>query len=249
MNSRASFVFPPLLALTFMLIAGCSAAGELPKPPEHGVSIVLQYAQPANNTNAIAVLKDVAARRLDRYGAKGYFEPISTDKLRVTVPTTDPKQIAALTNLLSLFGVLEFRLVNEGLIPPGKSADDYETLVENRQGTSIKYLVKKSPELSGSHIAHAYVSRNPLSNQPEIMLKFDEAGKNAFSKTTADNVGRQLAIVLDGKLMSAPRINEPIRGGSASLSGNFTMQEAINLANVLEAPFPFSVTTQIEKTF
>jgi protein-export membrane protein SecD len=253
MNSRPSSLIPFILALSLALISGCSASADLAKPPEHGVSIVLEYTpSTTTETNAAAILRHVATRRLDRFGTKGYFESISTNKLRVTIPITDPKQIAALTNLLSLGGVLELRLVhaqNDDFIAQGKTAPDYEILTEDRYGATIKYLVKKTPEMTGARIADASVQRDRVSNQPTIMLRFDQAGKNAFAKITADNVGRQLAIVLNGKLMSAPRINERISGGYATVSGNFDIHDAMNLANVLESPLPFPVTVQVEKTF
>jgi protein-export membrane protein SecD len=252
MNSRPFLLVPALLTVTLTLMAGCSASADLAKPPEHGVSMVLQFTPSTAGTNAAATLKEIATRRLDRFGTQGYFEPISTNKLRITIPTIDPKQIASLTNLFSLAGVLEFRLVHpqsEDLIAQGKTATDHEILNEEYRGTTRKYLIKKTPEMTGARIAHVTVQRDPVSSQPIIMLKFDEAGKNAFAKITADNVGRQLAIVLNNKLISAPRINESIPGGYASLQGNFDIHDAMNLANVLESPFPFPVAVEVEKTF
>jgi protein-export membrane protein SecD len=252
MNSRSSSLVFPILALALTLIAGCSASADLAKAPEHGVSIVLEYTPPTTGTNAAATLKEIAARRLDRFGTQGYFESISTNKLRITIPSTDAKQITRLTNLFGLAGVLEFRLVhpqNDELIAQGKTAPDYEILSEDRRGFTVKYLVKKTPEMTGAHIARAMVQRDPVTNHPTIMLTFDEVRKDAFAKITADNIGRQLAIVLNGKLMSAPVIRGRIAGGSATVSGNFTVEEAVNLANIMEAPLPFPVAVEVEKTF
>src|SRR5690606_7434179 len=72
--------------------------------------------------------------------------------------------------------------------------------------------------------------------QPQITLRFDSEGADLFARITQENVGRQLAIVLDGELYSAPRINEPITGGNAVISGDFTLGEALQLSHILENP-------------
>jgi SecD/SecF fusion protein len=102
--------------------------------------------------------------------------------------------------------------------------------------------------LTGKYVERANVSRNPLSNTPEILLRFDSEGSDKFAEITKANTGRFLAIVLDGVLYSAPRINEPITGGSASISGSFDIKEAFELANVLENPLEAPVRIEEERT-
>jgi len=72
-------------------------------------------------------------------------------------------------------------------------------------------------------------------NQPVVSFKFNQRGALRFGKLTADNVGKPFAILLDGVVQSAPRINEPILGGSGQISGNFTVEETTNLAIVLRS--------------
>ncbi|MFO0990792.1 MAG: protein translocase subunit SecD [Hyphomicrobiales bacterium] len=72
-------------------------------------------------------------------------------------------------------------------------------------------------------------------NQPIVSFKFNQRGALRFGKLTADNVGKPFAILLDGVVQSAPRINEPILGGSGQISGNFTVEETTNLAIVLRS--------------
>ena len=129
-------------------------------------------------------------------------------------------------------------LLGQGLSAPGCEKLMLKRTTRTGQETSAPYLVKKKPELglTGKYVARAGVTRNPVSNQPEIILRFDSKGAELFANITRDNVGRQLAIVLDGELYSAPRINEPIPGGSAQITGDFTPTEAFELANVLENP-------------
>ena len=244
----------PILASA--LFIGCSRSGVLAKAPDHGVSLIVLYEAPSTETNAPARLQDALANRLDQFGAQGHFEPLTTNQLRLTVPITEPKHIAALTNLLAVRGNLELRIVHPqsaDLVSNGQSAAGYEKLVEVRQArsysTTFPYLVKKEPEMTGEHIKRAMVTRDPLSNMPRIMIDFDDAGAATFGDITSRNVGQQLAIVLDGKLMSAPVIKQPIRSGSAVIDGAFSTTETEDLATALRSPLPFAVKVQVEKTF
>ncbi|MEP6663853.1 MAG: protein translocase subunit SecD, partial [Verrucomicrobiota bacterium] len=78
--------------------------------------------------------------------------------------------------------------------------------------------------------------RDPISNQPQIDFELDKKGAELFGQMTSENKGRQLAIVLDGELYSAPVINEPILTGRGVISGKFDLKEARELADVLENP-------------
>jgi SecD/SecF fusion protein len=80
------------------------------------------------------------------------------------------------------------------------------------------------------------VVRDPLSGQPEIDFTMDSKGAELFAQITKENIGKQLAIVLDGELYSAPVIQGEIPGGRGRITGTFTPEEAIELANVLENP-------------
>jgi SecD/SecF fusion protein len=82
---------------------------------------------------------------------------------------------------------------------------------------------------------------------PEILLRFNSEGADKFAEITKANVGRMMAIVLDGVLYSAPRINEPITGGNASISGSFEIKEAFELANVLENPLEAPVKIEEQR--
>src|SRR5438105_15602112 len=66
--------------------------------------------------------------------------------------------------------------------------------------------------------------------RPDINIKFNSAGARRFGRATQENVGKPFAIILDDKVLSAPNINEPILGGSAQITGNFTVQSAHDLA-------------------
>jgi protein-export membrane protein SecD len=87
--------------------------------------------------------------------------------------------------------------------------------------------------LTGSYLANAQLQFNQQTNQPIVGLNFNEEGAKLFEKITSDNVGKTIAIYLDGQLIEAPRVNEKISGGKATISGNFTATTARDLVNNL----------------
>ncbi|MBZ0257526.1 protein translocase subunit SecD [bacterium] len=106
------------------------------------------------------------------------------------------------------------------------------------------YLVKKKVEVSGSQLADAFPTMDPTTNQPRVSLSFDSDGGKMFHRTTRDNVGKHLAVVLNGRVYTAPVIKGEIRGGSAVIEGIGDIQEARQIAVVLRAgalPAPMRV--------
>ena len=143
---------------------------------------------------------------------------------------------------------LEFRMVHERsqeLLARGFPVPGYEVLTERRKSeiageadALVEYLVKREPEqgLTGTHIERAAVYPNPMTGEPEIDFTLTSEGAALFASITRANVGRQLAIVLDGELKSAPVIRGAIEQGRGQISGDYDVREAIELANVLENP-------------
>jgi preprotein translocase subunit SecD len=89
--------------------------------------------------------------------------------------------------------------------------------------------------MTGDAIERANVDINPQTNEIEVSLKLNAFGKQTFARITRDNTNKQLAIILDGVVQSYPRINEPILGGTAQITGGFTRDEAHRLAVVLRS--------------
>ena len=189
---------------------------------------------------------EVLRRRVDKFGvAEPVIQPQGADIL-IQLPGLSEAEKQSAKNQIEKAAFLEFRMVNaesDQLLQQGLTAPGYEVLQlksKKRGGQEVvnKFLVKKKAEygLTGNFVSRAGVTPHPISNQPGISLTFNAAGAELFGRVTRENVGRLLAIVLDGELYSAPRINEPITGGSASITGDFTVQEAYELANVLENP-------------
>jgi SecD/SecF fusion protein len=98
------------------------------------------------------------------------------------------------------------------------------------------YLIEDKPQMGGDRLTRAFVSyQTTIVTQPIVSLEFDREGTAQFARVTTEHVQKNLAIVLDGLVYSAPVIDQPIRNGAAIIKGNFTTQEAASLAVVLEA--------------
>ena len=89
--------------------------------------------------------------------------------------------------------------------------------------------------MSGENLIDAQPNINNQSNEPTVSFTLDRLGSQKFGRATTDNVKKRLAIVLDGKVISAPTINEPITSGKGMISGNFSFQEATDLAVLLRS--------------
>lgn len=97
------------------------------------------------------------------------------------------------------------------------------------------YLLKKEVLLSGDTLTEAKVNIDQRYNEPYVSIRFNAAGAKIFEDITGQNVGKMLAIILDGNVYSSPRIKDRISGGDAMISGSFTMDDAKDLAIVLRA--------------
>jgi len=113
----------------------------------------------------------------------------------------------------------------------------FQRIVDRQTGEIIKipYILKKEVLLTGSLLTDARVQIDSRFNKPYVLLSFNAVGARIFEDVTAKNVKKRLAIVLDGNVYSAPVIQERISGGNAQITGNFTMEEAKDLAIVLRA--------------
>ena len=108
----------------------------------------------------------------------------------------------------------------------------------------MPFVVQKKAYVTGRDVATARVSIDQNTSEPYVSVDFNAAGGKAFSDLTDANVGRRLAIVLDGNIHSAPQIRERIPSGRAQITGGFTSAEATDLAIVLRAgalPAPVQV--------
>lgn len=198
----------------------------------------------------------------DRVNGLGVTEPVirsvGDNRIEVQLPGVSTKDNPEVVNSLKKPAQLAFRLVMQGTgpmaeRPPGEAPAGYEFLSSEdedaRTGAMITryYVVKRIPEMGGEGVDSAIVRADEFGRY-QIHLSFNDAGAKQFAQVTTANVGRQLGIVLDGRLYSAPNINEPITGGSAQISGAFSQREAFELANVLNNPLdvPLTIKEQYE---
>ena len=188
--------------------------------------------------SALSQSQEVIRRRIDETGTnEPTIQRQGDDRILVQLPgVDDPERIK---RLLGQTAKMNFRMVDEtasipeavaGRVPPGS-----ELLYEDdgsEQGIPI--VVRRRVGVSGDNLVGAapVIDQN---NQPVVSLRFDAAGARRFGDLTTENVGRRFAIVLDGRVISAPVIREPIPGGSGQISGNFTFETASDLALLLRA--------------
>ena len=123
---------------------------------------------------------------------------------------------------------------------------EFMSVLETDKGSGKKptlsyYYVSMDVEMDGKNVSMAYPDKDQWGKR-KIGLRFNTQGAEEFADVTRRNVGRQLAIVLDGRLYCAPNIREPITGGSAEISGSFSEEEVKSIADALvSGSFPFRI--------
>ena len=110
-------------------------------------------------------------------------------------------------------------------------------------------MLNKQVLVSGENLVDAQPGFDQRTNEPIVTFRFDATGAKRFARATQENVGLPFAIILEGKVVSAPVIREPILGGSGQISGNFTVAEASDLAVTLRSgALPAKLTVIEERT-
>ena len=189
------------------------------------------------NNSALKQSIEIVRRRIDDVGTK---EPtiLQRGEKRILVELPGLKDPERIKNLLGKTAQLNFRLVSEN--------DEFGTeKITSEIGENLN--ISKRIIMSGDNLVEAQPSFNNQTNSPTVSFSLDRLGAQKFGRTTTDNVGKRLAIVLDGKIISAPTINEPITSGSGVISGNFTFQEATDLALLLRSgalPTPLQIVEE-----
>jgi SecD/SecF fusion protein len=195
---------------------------------------------------AIGILE----KRLNPDGAKDLLlAPQGEKRILIQMPGVSEEDVKQVRENIEKVAKLEFRLVHpnsEGELAQMKangtlSVDHVE--MPSKDGPPL--LVKSRPDLDGKFVNRSYAYLDPQRGWT-IILEFDKKGGELFAKLTEANVNRRLAIVVDGEVFSAPNLNEPIYGGSASITGSFKEMEARGLASVLENPLenPMAIVSE-----
>lgn len=209
----------------------------------------------SDTSGALSQAVEVLRKRVDKFGvAEPLIQPQGSDEILVQLPglSADDQESAKIAIKKPAF--LEFKMVHEdsrNLIDQGTTMlPGYQLMTQVKvkpNGTKQveKYLVKKTAEMTGG-IKSAMVTRDNL-GRPEISFTLDSAAAKTFGDITTENVGRQLAIILDGELQTAPVIRSPITAGSGVIEGDYSQQEAFALQAVLENPLKTQLSIEASR--
>jgi preprotein translocase subunit SecD len=213
-----------------------------------------------NNKRAIDLKKltiehslETIRNRVDQFGV-AEPEIIQEGDNRILIQLPGVKDPERAKNLIGKTALLEFKIVDEehsldealrGNVPEG-SIIAYGSRADKSTGQrgQVPYLLKNKTLLTGASLETAKVQISDRFGEPHVSIKFNAQGAADFDRITNENVRKRLAIVLDGVVHSAPVIQERISGGQAQITGNFTMDEARDLAIVLRAgalPAPVNI--------
>ncbi|WP_438483538.1 protein translocase subunit SecD [Oleiharenicola lentus] len=201
---------------------------------------------------------EIIGNRINSMGVvEPIIRPVGDNRIEIQLPGLNVRENPDVIDSVKKPAQLAFRIVMENtsamVEPPQSVPPGYEVLSideDDRQtGRSYTayYLVKRIPEMTGNTVSSAQATVDQFGGY-QVHLSFNPEGSDKFAAVTTENKGRMLGIVLDGKLYSAPRINDAITGGSAQITGHFTAREAEQLANVLNNPLdlPLEVKEQLE---
>lgn len=198
-----------------------------------------------NKDSSMNGLKDVVERRVNLFGVS---EPVvavnkSGENRRLVVELAGIKDINQAIKMIGQTPYLEFR--------EQRSEDETKNLLEeqknqdpNLQATDPYF---KPTNLTGKYLDKASMSFNQQTGTPEVLLQFDNEGKDIFAEITRRSVGKQLAIYLDGAPISAPVVKQEISDGNAQITGNFSIKEAKQLVERLNSgalPVPITLVSQ-----
>ncbi|WP_372426050.1 protein translocase subunit SecD [Salinarimonas chemoclinalis] len=192
-------------------------------------------------SRAVSQAIEVLRQRVDALGTtEPNIQRQGEDRILVQVPgLQDPER---LKTILGETAQLEFRF----LANPGDS--DVEMLPSEDLGGE-PVAVERQIIVGGEDLIDAQPAFDQQTNEPVVNFRFNVSGAQRFGDATTRNVGRQLAIVLDDRVISAPRVQSPITGGSGQISGRFSVQEANDLSVLLRAgALPARLTIVEERT-
>ena len=203
-----------------------------------GTQITLTPTDPGFNervTGAIGAAVETVRRRIDSLGTT---EPsiVRQGRDRILVQVPGFEDTARLKELIGSTAKLTFHKVHDTISPEevqqGRVPSGYKIYLADptSEREAATYLLQEIPVVQGEDLVDAQQGFDSRNNEPVINFRFNQKGGRTFGRFTSDNVGRPFAIVLDDKVLSAPRIISAIQGGSGQISGQFTVEKANDLA-------------------
>lgn len=190
-------------------------------------SVDMSQVADGERSDALASLQKVIENRVNAFGVSEptIFTSKSGSEYRLTVELAGVKDTNQAMDLIGKTAKLDFREMNS----------DQSDFVKT--------------DLTGSELVRATVAFDPNTNKPYISIEFNDVGATKFETITTNNIGKPVGIYLDDQLISYPNVNQAISGGKAQITGEFTYQEAKNLAIQLDAGrLPMPITNIEQRT-
>jgi protein-export membrane protein SecD len=193
----------------------------------------------------------IVERRINSLGTtEPTIQQQGSNRIMVQVPgIQDPEQVK---RVVGQTAKLTFQLVCEtqATTSTDKPPPDCKALpLKERQGSNLWVQTSSRATVDGADLTDAQGGFDSRNNEPIVNFRFNQKGAREFGRLTAENVGKPFAIILDDVVVSYPNINEPILGGAGMISGNFTVDEANDLAIVLRSgALPAKLTVVEERS-
>jgi preprotein translocase subunit SecD/SecD/SecF fusion protein len=203
-------------------------------------------AEVARESQAVQQSITIIQRRID---GSGVLNPSiarqGTDQIVVQLPgVSDPDRIRA---LIGTTAHMTFQLVDENAAPGITAPPLGDEILPRLDAPGQTMAVYSDVAMDGADLNNAQASTDPQTGQWDVTFTLNSVGAREFADVTTANVGKQFAIVLDGKVIEAPVIREPITGGNGVITGNYTPQRATDLALLLRAgalPAPLNIVEE-----
>lgn len=248
---RMVFSKPPEKSVIEEVVRHYDVAGEVrQQSPEVWTYDVAAEELQHIRTSAVDQALEKIRNRIDAFGvSEPSISKQGTQRIVIQLPGLQDTQRAI--DLIGKTAQLELKLVHSQPTSPGAPPPPGTHFLplkkkDPKTGQFAEvggYFVERRAQVSGDMLADARAVPDPTTGQYHVLMRLDNRGKKIFERVTRESVGKALAIVMDDAIFSAPVIQEPIPGGEARITGNFTPEEARDLAIVLrEGALPAPVT-------
>jgi protein-export membrane protein SecD len=208
-------------------------------------------------SRSMDVLRQTIEKRVNIFGVSEPLVQTETgsslgdqkNKYRLNVELPGVENIDEAIQMIGETPLLEFRLLKPDSAQEALASKIQQASTSPEQIKAIILSAYDTPVLTGGNLKRASLTFDPTSRQPLVSIEFNDEGNKIFEQVTADNIGKELAIFLDGELISNPVIQQKISGGIAQINGSFTPEEARDLVNNLNfgaLPLPIElINTQL----
>ena len=202
--------------------------------------IDLSNVSSTDQSSVVSGLRDVIEKRVNLFGVSepNIYTSQSGNQAQLFVDLAGISNVSDAINEIGQTPLLQFETVVQSAGPTGSS-----TLL-NAQASSTQYI---PTDLTGQYITGAQLTFDSTTNAPQVSITFNSQGATLFEQITAANVGKPLAIFLDGQLIEAPTVEQAISGGQAVISGGFTVataQQLVERFNAGALPAPITLVSQ-----